>query len=225
MITSQRLLQAFLVFGIVYSVLLLTWNSTLTWYLKPFLLPLLFYAVVKSDPFETKKWLLSALLFSWIGDCILLFADKGELYFIFGLVAFLITHILFIVLFAKQKSTHVSFKKPFFWIGFICATLYLAAMVSFLIPSLGDLAIPVIVYALTITIMLKMALKGTFDWKGNSKYLVFIGAVFFVTSDSILAIDKFHSPIISASYSIMITYLIAQFCITDGILKLNRKKN
>ncbi len=73
--------------------------------------------------------------------------------------------------------------------------------------------------------MLKTALKGTFDWKGNSKYMVLIGAAFFVTSDSILAIDKFHSPVASASFSIMITYLIAQFCITDGILKLNQKSN
>lgn len=224
MITSQRLLQGFLVFGILYSLLLLTGNDAITWYLKPFLLPFLFYGVVKSEPFKTKKWLLSALLFSWIGDCILMFADKGELYFIFGLVAFLIAHIVLIVLFTKQKSEHKSFKKSFFWVGFACATLYLATMLSLLLPSLGDLRFPVTAYALTITIMLKTALKGTFDWNGNAKYMVLIGAVFFVASDSILAINKFYSPIDSASYSIMITYLIAQFCITDGILKLNTKK-
>ena len=70
-----------------------------------------------------------------------------------------------------------------------------------------------------------MALKGAFNWEGNSKYCVFIGAIFFVTSDSILAIDKFHEPIPLASFWIMITYLIAQFCITDGILKLNKKND
>jgi len=224
MATGKQFLRAYLLFAAFYSILLLVGNHTLTWYLKPCLLPLLFYAVVQSENFENKKWLLAALLFSWIGDCILMFSHKGKLYFILGLVAFLLAHILFIVLFAKQKSAYVSFKKPLFWIGFICATVYLAAMSWFLIPSLGDLILPVIVYALTITIMLKMALKGTFDWTRNSKYLVFIGAVVFVVSDSILAFDKFHSPIASASYSIMITYLIAQFCITYGILKLNQKK-
>ena len=224
MITSKRLLQGFIAFGILYSILLLTGNDTLTWYLKPFLLPFLFYAVVKSNPFETKKWLLAALLFSWIGDCILLFADKGVLYFFLGLVAFLIALILFIVVFTKQKAVLKSFKKTLFWVGFACTTVYLVCMLSVLLPSLGDLKFPVIIYALTITIMLKTALKGTFDWSGNAKYIVFLGAAFFVLSDSILAINKFHSPMASASYSIMITYLIAQFCITDGILKLNQKK-
>jgi uncharacterized membrane protein YhhN len=223
MITSQRLLYVYAVFAMVYSVLLLVGVDSLTWYLKPFLLPFLFYAVVKSAGFETKKWLLLALLFSWIGDCILLFAHKGELYFIFGLIAFLIAHITFIVLFTKQKSGNKSFKKPLFWVGFVFATLYLAGMLSLLLPSLGDLRFPVILYALIITIMLKTALKGTFDWSGNSKYLVLAGAVFFVASDSILAINKFHSPIASASYSIMITYLVAQFYITRGILNLNKK--
>lgn len=224
MITSQRLLQGFVVFGIFYSLLLLTGNDTITWYLKPFLLPFLFYAVVKSEPFETKKWLLAALLFSWIGDCILMFADKCELYFISGLVAFLIAHILFLRLFYRQKSENRRLKNPLFWIGFTLIIAYLVIMLSYLFPSLGDLKFPVGIYAMTISIMLVMALKGAFNWESKSKYQVLFGAFFFVTSDSILAIDKFHAPISSASYSIMITYLIAQFCITDGILKLNQKK-
>lgn len=223
MITSQKLLLGFLIFSVAYVVLLFIGFDDLTWYLKPFLLPFLFYAVVKSESFKTKKWLLCALLFSWIGDCVLLFTHKGELYFIAGLVAFLIAHILFIVLFTKQKSANKSFKKTLFWVGFAVATIYLATILSVLLPSLGDLKFPIILYALTITIMLKTALKGTFDWNDDSKYLVLIGAAFFVTSDSILAIDKFHSPLESASYSIMITYLIAQFCITNGILKLNTR--
>lgn len=225
MITSQRLLQVFLIFGIVYSIFLLTGNDTLTWYLKPFLLPVLFYAVVKSDPFETKKWLLFALLFSWIGDCILMFADRGELYFIFGLIAFLIAHILFIRLFFRQKSENKHSKNPLFWIGFIGIIIYLVSMLVFLFPTLGDLKFPVGIYAMTISIMLVIALKGAFNWKNSSKYIVLLGAVFFVTSDSILAINKFHSPITLATFWIMLTYLIAQFCITYGILKLNKKSN
>ena len=222
MITSQRLLQVFLIFGIVYSIFLLTGNDTLTWYLKPFLLPVLFYAVVKSDPFETKKWLLFALLFSWIGDCILMFADRGELYFIFGLITFLIAHILFIRLFFRQKSENKHSKNPLFWIGFIGIIIYLVSMFVFLFPTLGDLKFPVGIYAMTISIMLVIALKGAFNWKKSSKYIVLLGAVFFVTSDSILAINKFHSPITLATFWIMLTYLIAQFCITYGILKLNK---
>lgn len=224
MTISQKSLQIFIAFGLLYSLLLLTGNDDLTWYLKPLLLPFLFYAVVNSESFETKKWLLFALFFSWIGDCILLFADKGELYFIFGLVAFLIAHILFIVLFSKQKSENKHFKSILFWIGLMAVIGYLVSMLSLLLRKLGDLKIPVSVYAITISIMLIIALKGAINWKNNAKYLVLVGAILFVASDSILALDKFHSPIASASYSIMITYLIAQFCITKGILDLNEKE-
>ena len=224
MITSQKLLQFFLVFGLLYLILLLTGNDTVTWYLKPLLLPVLFYAVVKSEPFETKKWLLFALLFSWIGDCILLFADKGELYFIFGLIAFLIAHILFIRLFFRQKSEKKHSKNPLFWIGFIGVITYLVSMLMFLFPTLGGLKFPVGIYAMTISIMLVVALKGAFNWENNSKYIVLFGALFFVVSDSILAINKFHSPIPMATFWIMVTYLVAQFSITYGILKLNEKK-
>ncbi len=225
MITSQRLLQVFLVFGILYSTLLVTGNDTLTWYLKPLLLPILFYAVAKSDSFDTKKWLLLALLFSWIGDCILLFANKGALYFISGLVAFLIAHILFIVLFSKQKSKSNHRKSPIFWFGFVSILAYLVILLYILLPTLGDLKIPVCIYALTISIMLKMALKGIVNWDNKSKYTILIGAIFFVTSDSILALDKFHAPLPQASFWIMVTYIIAQFAITYGILKWNENKN
>jgi uncharacterized membrane protein YhhN len=66
-------------------------------------------------------------------------------------------------------------------------------MLSVLLPGLGDLKVPVSVYALTISIMLVMALKGAFNWQNNSKHIVLIGAVFFVTSDSILAFNKFNT--------------------------------
>lgn len=223
MITSQRLLYLYSVFAAIYLVLLLQGVDSLTWYLKPVLLPVLFYAVVKSDPFETKKWLLSALLFSWIGDCILLFADKGELYFIFGLVAFLIAHILFIRLFFRQKFENKHAKNPLFWIGFMGIIAYLVSMLVVLFPTLGDLKFPVGVYAMTISIMLVMGLKGAFNWETKAKYLVLVGAVFFVASDSLLAINKFHPPIPNASLWIMVTYLVAQLYITSGILELNLK--
>ncbi len=221
MITSQRLLYLYSVFAAIYLVLLLQGVDRLTWYLKPVLLPVLFYAVVKIDPFETKKWLLSALLFSWIGDCILLFSDKGELYFIFGLVAFLVAHIFFIRLFFGRKSEDNHSNNQLFWCGYFVIIIYLVGMLVLLLPTLGNLKMPVGIYAMTISIMLVQALKGAYNWEGKAKYLVLIGAAFFVTSDSILAINKFHTPIPLASFWIMLTYLVAQLYITSGILELN----
>jgi uncharacterized membrane protein YhhN len=218
---TQNYLKIFIGISCIYLLLISFGYEDFAWYMKPFLIPFLFYAVVKTNQFETKRWLLLSLLFSWIGDCILMFTDKGELYFIFGLVSFLIAHVLFIVLFVKQKSNEIHHKKPLYWFGFSFVIVYLFGMLSLLIPSLGDLKFPVGIYAMTISLLLIETLKGCFNWRVQSKYRVQIGAFFFVTSDSILAINKFYTTIPNASFWIMITYLIAQFCIVKGILKMN----
>jgi uncharacterized membrane protein YhhN len=93
-----------------------------------------------------------------------------------------------------------------------------------LFPTLGDLKIPVFVYAATISLMLIEAIKGYFSWQKPTNAVILIGAIFFVTSDSILAINKFYSPLPSASFLIMFTYIVAQYLITSGILTLGSNK-
>ncbi|WP_395047447.1 lysoplasmalogenase [Flavobacterium sp.] len=221
----SKLLNYFLVISAFYLLLIIFGQDNIAWYFKPFLLPFLILATYKSEVFSTKKWLFFALFFSWIGDIILMFADKGELYFIFGLVSFLIAHILFIVLFIKQKSEGNYAKNWQFWLGFVAVLVYLGSMLSLLFPKLGDLKIPVSVYAFTISLMLVMAIKGYLSWQKPMNVLILIGALFFVISDSFLAINKFYNPILSANFIIMFTYIVAQYCITAGILKLNQKKD
>jgi uncharacterized membrane protein YhhN len=220
----NNFLKSFLAISIFYLLLIFFGQDAVAWYLKPILLPFLILATYRQDDFQTKNYLLTALLFSWIGDVILMFADKGELYFIFGLVSFLIAHLLFILLFINQRTEGDYLKNIFFWIGVIAVAAYLKSMLSLLFPTLGDLKIPVSVYALTISAMLIMAIKGYFTWEKPMNTVILIGAVFFVTSDSILAINKFYNPIQSANFLIMFTYIVAQYLITFGVLRLNQKK-
>jgi uncharacterized membrane protein YhhN len=72
--------------------------------------------------------------------------------------------------------------------------------------------------------MLIMAIKGYFSWEKPMNSIILIGAIFFVTSDSLLAINKFYNPIQSANFLIMFTYIVAQYLITFGTLRLNQKK-
>jgi uncharacterized membrane protein YhhN len=222
---SENFFTIFIGISVVYLTFIVFGRDDVSWFIKPLLLPFLLLSVYKFGSFNTKNWLISALFFSWIGDVILLFADKGELYFIFGLVSFLIAHLLFIILFIKQNSEKIHKKKTLYWVGFILVLAYLLGMLLVLIPKLGSLKFAVGIYAITISLMLLQSIKGCFDWKKKAKYLILIGAIFFVSSDSILAINKFHSPLSNASFFIMITYLIAQFFITFGILKLNKKNS
>jgi uncharacterized membrane protein YhhN len=214
-------LQFYVGFSFAYLAIILFGREDIAWFLKPLLLPFLLFTVYRSVSFPTRKMLLTALAFSWIGDIILMFTDKGELYFIFGLVLFLISHVFYIALFLKQKSHTKAAAKPISLASCLIVLVYLKSMLSLLFPTLGPLKVPVAVYAVTISIMLIAALRGYFNWNNSAKYFVLFGAVLFVVSDSLLAIDKFHSALPAASLSIMSTYLAAQFFISIGILKLN----
>lgn len=217
-------LYIFISYSIFYLAMIALNQEEIARYLKPFLLPLLVVAVCLSEKFKTKTLLLTALTFSWIGDVILLFADKGEIYFILGLVAFLVSHVFYIVLFSKQTISKTISNKLSFIASIGLILLYFFGMITTLGPKLGSLTVPVEIYAIVISSMLFFALKGSFQWNTIPYQAVLIGALFFIASDSILAFNKFYEPIPYASFLIMITYLAAQFCIVWGILKLNKKK-
>ncbi|AXB57360.1 lysoplasmalogenase [Flavobacterium fluviale] len=211
-------------FSILYLIILLSGYERFDLFLKPILIPIIGFGVYFHRKFPTKNTLLSGLIFSWIGDVILLFTDLGEIYFILGLLSFLTAHIIYCVLFNKQRKVRKKQNRSLFIFGSILIALYLIGMVSFLMPFLGNLEIPVTIYASIISIMLLFAFNGFLVWEKPGNLLVFLGAFFFVVSDSILAINKFYAPLPKSSFFIMLTYLLAQYLIVIGILKLNKKK-
>ncbi|UTN02395.1 lysoplasmalogenase [Flavobacterium bizetiae] len=216
--------KIYIAFSILYLIVLFTGHENLDLYLKPALVPLLGFGVYFHRKFPSKNILLSALLFSWIGDVILLFADIAEIYFILGLLSFLIAHLSYCVLFNKQIIGEIQINKILFAVGSLVIAFYLTAMILVLIPRLGELKIPVIIYAAVISTMLLFAFNGYLIWKKPGALYIFLGAVAFVASDSILAFDKFYAPIQKSSFFIMLTYLVAQYLIVVGIVKLNTKK-
>lgn len=214
-----------LAFGIVsaiYLLLILFQFENLAWYLKPFLVLFLLLEVFHFDLFPSKKWLLLGLFFSWLGDIVLMFSDIAEIYFILGLLLFLTAHIFYIILFAKQNAVVMHKTKITYWIGFSVVLLYLFGMLSILFPKTEALKFPIGIYASAISLMLLEALKGFFNWQQSSKKWVLAGALFFVLSDSLLAINKFYIPLPYASLSVMATYILAQYSIVYGILSLNK---
>lgn len=216
--------KIYIVFSILYLIVLFTGHENLDLYLKPALIPLLGFGVYFHPKFLSRRILLNALIFSWIGDVILIFADIAEIYFILGLVSFLIAHITYCVLFNKQIIGEIQINKVLFGLGSLVIAFYLTAIILLLMPNLGDLKIPVIVYAAVISTMLLFAFNGYLIWKKPGALYIFLGAITFVLSDSILAFDKFHAPIEKSSFFIMLTYLVAQYLIVVGIIRLNAQK-
>ena len=158
---------------------------------------------------------LIALVFSLLGDVLLMFVDLSPNYFMMGLIAFLIAHVFYILVFLKHRDKS---KQPL-WFGLLLI-VYCIGMFYGLKDGLGEMLIPVLIYMLVI---LTMAI--TAFWRNNSVgkwsyVLVFFGALFFMMSDSLLAINKFHTTLPLSNVSIMLTYALAQFFIVSGILKV-----
>ena len=87
-----------------------------------------------------------------------------------------------------------------------------------LFAHLGDMKIPVLIYGAVISIMLFIAMHFFFIKKPGSTLIV-VGALLFITSDSLLAINKFYNSFTNAGMYIMLTYAFAQYYIVKGIIQ------
>ncbi|MEP6675165.1 MAG: lysoplasmalogenase [Ferruginibacter sp.] len=189
---------------------------------KPLLMPVLISSLLQLRPNSSNRNLmLVGLFFSWAGDILLLFEKNGAIFFILGLVCFLLTHILYIIYFLKLRSSAVSLLRKYPWlILLIC--LYSVCLVAVLFPHLKEMKLPVMVYAAVISIMLVCSLHA-FKKVNRSAGLYFVsGALLFVISDSLLAVNKFYQPFIFAGILIMLTYCAAQFLIVKGFGSLTQ---
>mgnify|MGYP003578562071 CR=1 FL=1 len=152
-----------------------------------------------------------ALAFSSLGDA-LLDLDPERL-FIKGLLAFLAAHFIYILLFVRNWVRPL---RPKAWqLALVGAVLIYNLLLSlWLAPSLGAVAGPVMFYVCVITAMAVSAILA-----GFAKPWVYTGVILFLISDSILAVNKFKSPMPMGGYLIWTTYYLAQFGIAIGFLR------
>jgi uncharacterized membrane protein YhhN len=184
---------------------------------KPLIMAsLLFYYLVASEPVNRSRQLILAMILSFAGDVLLM---KDE-YFIAGLVSFLTAHVLYI--FAYRQHQHEESENSLLGLQRVrlAFPIILAGtgLVVVLYPVLGELRIPVIIYA---TVLVFMAINALFRHGRTSTgsfWMVFGGAVLFMVSDSILAVNKFLEPLEHAGFFIMATYILAQYLIVRGLL-------
>ena len=142
-----------------------------------------------------------------------MFDTKAEIYFLTGLASFLIAHIFYIVFFDRvrvNEKVRINFKL----LGLVA--MYYAGLIALLYSYLGDKTIPVLVYGIVISIMLMQAMHMLFIRNRKAGGPMMTGALLFVISDSVLAINKFYSPFEYAGILIMLTYGLAQLFISLG---------
>jgi uncharacterized membrane protein YhhN len=186
---------------------------------KPLLVPLLIAAIfLNTWPSKPRQLIVAGAFFSFVGDIFLLVEDMNPNFFIIGLACFLLTHIFYCLFFLQVKKVGISLlkQKPYL---LLFAVLYTSGLLALLVPKLGTLTIPVITYACVLTIMLLCSLRAYNFANEASRLSLVMGAVFFVISDSLLAINKFYAAFTGAGFFIMLTYCCAQYFILTGFIK------
>jgi sterol desaturase/sphingolipid hydroxylase (fatty acid hydroxylase superfamily)/uncharacterized membrane protein YhhN len=150
------------------------------------------------------RLLIAGLAFSLVGDVLLMLDGL----FIPGLVAFLIAHLCYVALFRQDAPWFAS--KPA-----LAATLAAAGvMYAFLFPTLDAvLKVAVACYAVVIALMAAQAIGRANVLRDRAATGVAIGAIFFMLSDSLLAINRFALPLPLAQFWVLATYYAAQVLI------------
>ena len=144
-----------------------------------------------------------ALALSCAGDVLL---DEDPSVFTFGLAAFLLAHIEYATLMAAFPPASVPDNAAAIG-GRADRDRTAVALGSWLAPGLGPLAAPVALYMFAITTMVVSATVSRFP-SG-----VFLGAVLFFVSDSVLALDKFKTHVPGRDWIVWSTYYFGQLLI------------
>ena len=158
-------------------------------------------------PARFDGWLLAGLVFSLAGDVLLMLPGR----FIQGLVAFLLAHLCFTVLFRDAVG----------WLPrprALLATLGIgAAMYAVLFPGLGPvLRVAVAAYVCVIATMAAQAIGRALVLRETGATAAAAGAVLFMLSDSLLAINRFTAPLPLAPLWVLATYYAAQVLIASN---------
>jgi len=209
-ITSAYILFFAVVIADVFAII--SNNEQIRFVSKPLLMT--FLALVYLFSVKKPKGIyILGLFFSFLGDVFLL--GTGQEFFMLGLASFLLAHIIYIKITSSYLDANLTAKmisSAFPFVLFFCLLLYLVA------DQLGNLLVPVIVYGVTISTFGSVAFLLYRTLKSVPNQWLFIGAIFFIISDSLIALNKFHEPRAYYGLLIMLTYILAQFLICKAMI-------
>ena len=133
--------------------------------------------------------LLGGMLLCFGGDMALMFMNRSKKAFRIGLVLFLLGHVVYIAVFTWFNGFH----REDLISGAILAVLG-AGIYLYLLPGLGEMKVPVLVYVIIISLMVNRAVSLFYGgyFTVIQAWLITGGAVLFYLSDVILSLARFR---------------------------------
>jgi len=186
---------------------------------KPLVLTLLLAIFILLSKGNLQQiWFFLALLFSLAGDILLLYPTRA---FILGLVAFLFAQVAYILGFNTILPPLVPSLLA------VLVVLLLVVMVFLFLqaevrkkPDLKRMRPAIVLYALMLSVMAASAVLNLFKpaWSTLAALLTAMGGILFLSSDLMLAYDRFVHQFRSSHMLVMITYHLAQVFLIVGVL-------
>lgn len=188
-------------------------KRTLVYIFKP-LTTLIIIGLALIGPFDpipdyllAYKWLIGGgLILCLAGDIFLMLPPR---YFLAGLGSFMAGHWFYVAAFTLGGIT-----LAWWWLPLL---IYGGGVYYLLHPHLGKMRWPVVIYMLFILLMAWTALSRWSTIGTLSAAAAAGGAVLFVISDSVLALDRFRKKFPSARVIVLSTYWVAQWLIAFSV--------
>lgn len=157
-----------------------------------------------------RRWILVGLVFSLGGDVALMWPQAG---FLPGLVSFLIAHLAYIAAFSRPLRFGA---RP--WVFVLYGVVAVAILSQLWSDVPGGLRAPVIGYVVCLACMAAQAAAWWRSAPGSRQALfAAVGGALFMVSDSLLAINKFATPLPASALWVLSTYWVAQLCIAASL--------
>lgn len=212
-------LTLFLVFSLLHLIASFVNKQKYRAMTKPFiLLFILLYYLFAAD--SKNPVLIAALATSWLGDVLLI--PKGTKWFVSGGLSFMVSHFCFIVVYVLQMDFSAVKIVPVVLAALVYIAL-VALVFKFLAPHIEKkfLCGGMVYYLLCNATMNVFAFMLLLSNPCAATVLAYIGAVCFFASDSLLFYNDFYPKTLwRRHFPVMLTYIIAEIFITQGMLML-----
>lgn len=206
---STTTLSVFWLLALAYLLANALFTGPLLVVLKPLPILLLAYAANRQLTGSWRIGMVAALLFSALGDVLLALQSERFDSFVPGLAAFLVAQLVYAGLFWSHRQ--VTRQRLLLAGGYLIAAGMLAGLV---LPKTHGLLWPVTLYLVAISAMATGAALCRLPLPS-----LLLGALTFVLSDSLIALNKFVVALPAATLLIMLTYYLAQWLIWHSVIR------
>lgn len=218
----------FIVFAIIAAIHLLGQlisNEWIIWMTRPLLMPSLLWWFLSqiSRPYSfAHRRMINALLLATAGDIFALLAKFNDWFFFADIMCYLFMHMMYVLIFLSViRFQEVS--KVYIAIAIIIFIIYGIVFLNYLLPHSGWLTLPILIYASAVTLTIITSAITITYFPRPLFIMLMAGTIIYLASDTIIATNKFITPVYLSGFWGLLAYIVAQALITNVISKYKNK--